>query len=132
MTANIINSSEGRSGSAGVAAAVDPGVRSRARHLANVACAPVDPVLRGPGEAEDRARAFANDGLQAPLGGLVGKPVAWPTSARTAVSLSLSPVRRIEVKPSRRSSATARRLMALFLRPRGRAQIRSRRQAGPF
>jgi hypothetical protein len=43
-------------------------------------------VLHGPGEAAagDRARAFANDGLPAPLDGLVGKVVARPVQVTDA------------------------------------------------
>lgn len=46
----------------------------------------VDRILSGPGEAAtgDRARAFANDGLPAPLDALIGKVVARPVQVTDA------------------------------------------------
>jgi len=50
--------------------------KKRAAHLALV-----DRVLNGEGRAsaEDRARAFSNDGLSAPLDALIGKVADRPT-----------------------------------------------------
>jgi len=46
----------------------------------------VDRVLRGPGQAsaEQRARAFGNDGLSPPLGTLIGKVATRPAQVTEA------------------------------------------------
>ena len=55
--------------------------KKRAAHRALV-----DRILRGPGRAsaEQRARAFSNDGLSPPLGALIGKVATSPAQVTEA------------------------------------------------